>query len=327
MGGSCSSLSFYQPEPTIDEKVLAQQVRDRGMLLEMLADPQLMELFDLFDKEGTRELGFKEVAIGLYHLTSDMEQSAKTTMELLLMVDKEDRRTVNYEQFGRLMMGVMSTLGHNKSFQEVADELVIALTTNKQISETEMASLLVADTVFTDFQQQHHQQQQLDSISYSRLQKLFVLWDMNGDGAIDQNELEQGFARFEQSSAGLATTSGKQAPYGTMAEIKQKVFGTIFAAQQQQQSSSSSSLSSSNSNSMAATGPVLDAPSFAQAIAQYAILSQVDLHELIDFMCVTAVLPPERAEAYSNAYKASYATGNVASAKPMHLQYEFVDFD
>ncbi|KAL7571358.1 hypothetical protein ACA910_007671 [Epithemia clementina (nom. ined.)] len=286
-------------EPQIDEKVLAQQVKDRGMLLEMLADPRLIEIFDLFDKEGTRELGFKEVAIGLYQLTSDMEQSAKTTMELLLMMDKEDKRTVNYEQFGRLMMGVMSTLGHNKSFQEVADELVIALTTNTQISEADMASLLVADTVFTDFQTQQQQQQQnnvVDSISYSRLQKLFDLWDTNGDGSIDQNELEEGFAKFEQSSG---------AGINAHAEIKKQVFGAIFNKQQK----------------------VLERHLFAQAIAQYAALSQVDLHQLIDFMCVTAVLPADRAEAYSNAYKATYDNGNSAATKPMHLQYEFVDFD
>ena len=289
-------FSYNGDAPQIDEKALAKQVKDRGMLLEMLADPRLIEIFDLFDKEGTRELGFKEVAIGLYQLTSDMEQSAKTTMELLLMMDKEDKRTVNYEQFGRLMMGVMSTLGHNKSFHEVADELVIALTTNTEISKADMASLLVADTVFTDFQTQEQRQvAAIDSISFGRLQKLFDLWDTNGDGNIDQDELEQGFSKFEKSS-----------PSGTInPNVKAQVFGNMFTNQE----------------------TVLDRQKFAQAIVQYATSSQVDLHQLIDFMCVTAVLPEERAEAYSSAYKASYAGGNVTAAKPMHLQYEFVDFD
>ena len=296
---SVSNMSLAPiEEPEIDEKILTQQVKERGTLLEMLADPRLIEIFDLFDKEGTRELGFKEVAIGLYQLTSDMEQSAKTTMELLLMMDKEDKRTVNYEQFGRLMMGVMSTMGHNKSFHEVADELVIALTTNTKISEADMASLMVADTVFADFNKQAQQQQQqpMDSVSYTRLQKLFDLWDTNGDGDIDQNELEVGFAKFEKSSG---------AKNANATQIKKQVFGSLFTKHEK----------------------VLDRHKFAIAISEYAALSQVYLHQLIDFMCVTAVVPTETAEAYSSAYKATYDRGNVAAAKPMHLQYEFVDFD
>lgn len=279
----------------LDSAALARQVKDRGTLLEMLADPRLMEIFDLFDKEGTRELTFKEVAIGLYQLTSDMEQSAKTTMELLLMMDKEEKRTVNYEQFGRLMMGVLAALGKNKTFDEVADELVLALTTNTKISEADMASLIVADSVFAGFQQQQQVAKNavdIDKITFGRLQKLFDLWDTDRSGDIDHDELHSGFSKFEKS-AGLKPMSP---------EIHVQVFGA----------------DKTRSFSRA---------EFSQAMMHYSRLSGVDLHQLIDFMCLTASLPEDSANAYSQAYSATFDNGKDSNSKPMHLQYEFVDFD
>lgn len=270
-----------EEEKLANKEILAQQVKDRGTLLEMLADPRLGEIFDLFDKNGTKVLTFKDVAIGLYQLTSDMEQSAKTSMELLLMLDKEDKRTVNYEQFGRLMMGIVATLGKDKSFDQMADELVYALTTNTTISEEDKQSLFVADQVYTDFQAASRQQHET-AISYSRLNKLFELWDTNGDGDIDYDELKNGLNNYEKS-AGLNNNIEAS---GILDAFNNKKFDEG-----------------------------LNPTEFGTVMQNYTSTFGIDLHQLIDFMCLTAVLPKDQAEQYSQAYKQTF-----------HVQQDKFDF-
>ena len=297
----------------VDAATLAQQVKERGTLLEMLADPRLGEIFDLFDKQGTRLLTFKEVAIGLFQLTSNMEQSAKTSMELLLMMDKEDKRTVNYEQFGRLMMGIVATYGPDKTFDEVADELVLALTTNTQITEEDMASLIVADAVYADFQTQMAAQQQMqqqpqqndNAISFGRLIKLFEVFDANGDGGIDYEEMKTGLTTYE-TSCGLNN------------DIR--------------------SLLDAQFSSKGFDGS-LDKQEFAATMNMYSNQFNVDLHQLIDFMALQAVLPKDRAEQYAQAYTQTFTVKDKKAGRKKKKQAPtqvttfpdddpfFVDFD
>eukprot|EP00522_Entomoneis_paludosa_P017875 CAMPEP_0172461890 /NCGR_PEP_ID=MMETSP1065-20121228/42021_1 /TAXON_ID=265537 /ORGANISM="Amphiprora paludosa, Strain CCMP125" /LENGTH=488 /DNA_ID=CAMNT_0013217367 /DNA_START=35 /DNA_END=1501 /DNA_ORIENTATION=- len=282
-----------EEQAAADKEVLAQQVKERGTLLEMLADPRLGEIFDLFDKKGTKLLTFKDVAIGLYQLTSDMEQSAKTSMELLLMLDKDDVRTINYEQFGRLMMGIVATLGKDKSFDQMADELVLALTTNTTISEEDKTSLFVAETVYADFQAAVRQQHET-AISFGRLQKLFELWDTNGDGDIDYDELVAGLSKYEKS-AGL---NNNLEAAGVLDAFNNKQFDEGLKPQE-----------------------------FAAVMQQYTNTFGIDLHQLIDFMCLVSVLPEDRAEQYAAAYRETFSSDNVnhqMHGQASNWNYEFV---
>eukprot|EP00522_Entomoneis_paludosa_P007214 CAMPEP_0172450224 /NCGR_PEP_ID=MMETSP1065-20121228/8661_1 /TAXON_ID=265537 /ORGANISM="Amphiprora paludosa, Strain CCMP125" /LENGTH=572 /DNA_ID=CAMNT_0013202001 /DNA_START=227 /DNA_END=1945 /DNA_ORIENTATION=+ len=289
--------ALEKEELFVDKELLAKQVKERGTLLEMLADPRLGEIFDLFDKEGTRLLTFKDVAIGLYQLTSDMEQSAKTSMELLLMMDKEDKRTVNYEQFGRLMMGIVATLGKDKSFDQMADELVLALTTNTTILEKDKASLFVAESVYTDFQAQTKQQNE-NAISYGRLNKLFQIWDTDKNGGMDYDELKIGLYKFEKS-AGL---SNKIEAAGVFDAFDNKQFDEGLNPQE-----------------------------FASVMENYSHTFNIDLHQLIDFMCLNAVLPDDRAEQYTRAYRETFLVNdkeaNQSHINAVNLQYEFVGIE
>jgi len=227
----------------------------------------------------------------LFQLTSNMEQSAKTSMELLLMMDREDKRTVNYEQFGRLMMNIVATFGSDKTFDQVADELVMALTTNTTISEQDMTSLIVADAVYADFQtqqiEQHattpdlHHQENDSAVSFGRLQKLFELFDVNNDGGIDYDEMEDGLTQYEKS-AGLSNNL-------------QGLLHAQFEGKQFDEG--------------------LNKQEFARVMHMYSDQFGVDLHQLIDFMCLTAVLPRDRAEQYTQAYQQTFAIKDKKKAR------------
>lgn len=285
------SEAIVKEEKQVDRDEMDQRVKNRGHLLQILGDERLFEIFGLFDKDNKGNLTFNDVAIGLYPLIQDMEKSAKTTMELLLMMDKEapstasakeastsqplPKRTINYEQFGRLIMAVVAT--RNSSFDEVADELVLALTSkNKKSAPHDLANLMVADEVYASFQKTQQDQENRDVVSHGRLHRLFVMLDTNQDGKIDFDELKRGFSQFEKSLGRLPN-----------AEKEAQVFMNVS--------------SSSNQQSM-------DQAEFVRAVSQYAKVFKVDLHELIDFMCISAVLPNERADMFAQAYRESFSS-------------------
>jgi len=308
------SEQLVKEENQLDREDIDRQVKTHAEMLTLLGDERLFELFNLFDKNSKGQLTFKDVAVGLYPLTQDMEQSAKTTMELLLMIDNDEvdassrtseeskthdppnsPRTINYEQFGRLMMGIVAT--RNSSFDQVADELVLALTSKekdkKNSKETSVANLMIADEMYQSFKKTVAEGR--DVVTHSRLQKLFDLWDTNDDGKIGYDELKQGFASFEKSV-------GRKS--GLSPEMEAQVF-LNFATHG----------SPARGGSPKSGAASLNKREFARAISQYAKLFQVNLHELIDFMCLTAVLPEDRADMYSQAYRSSFTGRRNASIR------------
>ena len=108
-------------DSTLNEKA-ENVMKEREEFKHILAHTQMEELFILFDKDGSGELTFKEVAIGLYQITRNVEESTKAAMDLLLMTDKNDTRTLNYEQFCRLILAIVAAA--NSTFEEIADDLV-----------------------------------------------------------------------------------------------------------------------------------------------------------------------------------------------------------
>ena len=99
-----------------------KEMQERANFKDVLSHTRMEELFILFNKDGSGELTFKEVAIGLYQITRNVEESTKAAMDLLLMMDKNDNRTLNYEQFCRLILAIVATA--NSTFEELADNLV-----------------------------------------------------------------------------------------------------------------------------------------------------------------------------------------------------------
>lgn len=269
----------------INEMVKAQE-----LLLDMLQDPRLVELFKLFDKDGDRELSVAELTLGLYPMMPNLDKAARVTMEALLTMDKEDSRELNFGQFGRLMLAVVAAA--NTTFDEVADDLALFLVQDRKISERAKARLMIEDEHYKAVRSLHKKfgekvSPNLDALAYGRLQKLFDLWDENGDGDISFEELTQGLQLF-QKAVGTDDAEGHA----------EALLGFDTDGDQ-----------------------ALGRNEFAMAMAHYAKIFGVNLHELIDFMCVTTALGDERTKGYQVAFRQSVMGDGNVEVKPVCMEY------
>lgn len=246
----------------IDINQVNQLVKERGELLESLNDPRMQTLYDLFDVDGDGSVSFKEVACGLYHLTNNMDEAAKATTGLLLMLDKEDQRVLGFQQFAKLILAIAASTGI--TFDEVADDLTLALSSDQAILGDEvLRELTLADQEYTNVRnQERHQKamERIDPLSYNRCIRLFDLWDADGDGTLDFDELFQGLCKYHTAARdGKDIDDVKKAAQGLM---DQDVNGD----------------------------QLLDRDEFACAMISYAKSMGTDVHGLIDFMCVATAL-------------------------------------
>lgn len=195
----------------VDVDQLKEEVKERGQLLDALSDPRMMSLFVLFDRDGDSAVSFQEVACGLYHLTKSMEESAKATTGLLLMMDKDDKRILVYEQFAKLILAIAAAA--HTTFDEVADDLTLAMTAEgaDELDEDVLLELTIADEEYARARDAEKAAKEhakvLDALSYRRTVRLFELWDVNGDGTLDFDELFAGLRRY-QAAANNSTDEG-----------------------------------------------------------------------------------------------------------------------
>jgi Ca2+-binding EF-hand superfamily protein len=266
------------------------KVKDQAELHDMLLDKRMMELFKLFDKDGSRKLPFWEVATGLYPATLEMEESVRVTMSLLLMMDKEDKRTLNYEQFGRLVMAIVAAA--DTTFENISDDLMIALTRNDLISAKALRDLLVdkeSKRIAKEMDKERKKDEgKINALQYARLQKLFDLWDIDGDGDITPAELQMGLKKF-QDAAGINADAKKEA----------MALSLGFDVDGDQQ---------------------LGRREFARAMVHYAKVYKVDLHELIDFMGVATSLG-ENTQGFQAAYGKALKIKQVPDIL-QHIEFE-----
>ena len=252
----------------------------------ILNDPRMMELFVLFDKNNTSTVDFKDVAIGLYQLTDNMQDAQRQAAVLLLMMDKDDKRTLIYEKFAKLIMAMtaISGMGFDVMFEELKD----ALKSEKPVPEEFLNELRVTqqelDAARNSIEKKEVEKKTLDALSYNRTSKLFEQWDTDKSGTIDFQELLVGLRKYQRA---VTTNSYTNSTNNDVEKNALMVMGHDADSNQE-----------------------LDKEEFAYAMSQYAALIHVDLHELIDFMCAVA----SRSEAteyeamYSDATSTNYSS-------------------
>lgn len=251
-------------EENVDLDQLKEEVKERGQLLDALSDPHMMSLFVLFDRDGDSAVDFKEVACGLYHLTKSMEESARATTGLLLMMDKDDKRVLVYEQFAKLILAIAAAA--HTTFDEVADDLTLAMTAEgaDELDPEIIRELTIADEEYArarDAERAEKEQAKvLDALSYGRTLRLFDLWDTDRSGTLSFEELYAGLKRYQ--AAANNSTDEEDIEAITEALMAQDSDGNME----------------------------LDREEFAAAIVNYADAMNTDLHQLIDFMCVVTAL-------------------------------------
>jgi EF hand len=136
----------------------------------------------------------------------------------------------------------------------------LALSRNDEISADDLATLMVADVIYETAREDKATKKHgdvdliINNLSYGRLKKLFDLWDVNHDGDITFAELTIGLQSF-QDAANIDGDPEWEAR-------------TLLRFD-------------SNGDNR------LDPREFAEAMMNYSKSFGVELHTLIDFMCVT----------------------------------------
>ena len=118
------------------------------------------------------------------------------------MLDKDDQRVLGFQQFAKLILAIAASTGI--TFDEVADDLTLALSSGSiKLSEDVLRELTLADEEYTKVRNQERKQKQaanIDPLSYNRCIKLFDLWDADGDGTLDFDELFQGLCKYHNAA-------------------------------------------------------------------------------------------------------------------------------
>ena len=241
----------------------------------VLSDPKMMELFVLFDKDSKSSVDFKDVAIGLFQLTDNMQDAQRQAAALLLMMDEDDQRTLGYEKFAKLIMAMTAISGID--FVVLYEQLTEALQQNKPVPEEFLNEIRITQeglNMHMNNRQKHVEEKKtMDALSYSRTSKLFEQWDADGNGTIDFEELLVGLRKYQRAvtKESYSKTSGVTANAVKMADVEKNALMVMGHDNDSNQE--------------------LDKEEFAYAMANYAELIDTDLHELIDFMCAVASQP------------------------------------
>ena len=162
----------------------------------------ILEQYD--GEENT--VSFLELACGIYayaHAHFGGDPSLLSHTKLLLMMDPNDTRRLNYAQFGKLLLSLASTW--NEPLDDVVDDLLVAFTSTEE--GTKISDELLQDIIATsgDAGEESSLPASVDALTYARTKKLFDLFDVDGDGSIDFAELLKGLRRYQQASSQTAS--------------------------------------------------------------------------------------------------------------------------
>jgi Ca2+-binding EF-hand superfamily protein len=230
-----------------------EEVKKREELFAALSNDQMTELFEMFDKGSSGEIPFQKVAKSLYQCTRNEGKAVHEALAVLLMIDMNDTRMLDYEQFGRLILAVSKTTG--KSLEDTSDDLMNALDSQSAWDANAGFELMVSNdgtSVFDGGSVRDGNNEPIDALTYGRLKKLFKLWDTDGDGDISVTELADGLRKF-QNASGIKVDADA---------LAQALISFDEDGDNQ-----------------------LDPREFAKAMILYAQQFGVELHSLIDFMC------------------------------------------
>lgn len=200
-----------------------------------------------------------EVALGLHKLTGNMEDSAVAAVGCLLTFDEDESRSLDYVQFAKLILNMAAA--SDKKFEEVADELTISMCDAQVVTGEELHELMVADALYNaaldEAEAQRDAIEAIGALQYTKLHKLFDLWDTDHDNYISFDELVVGLRKFQDAM-----------------ELEDSIQEAAMAL-----------LAFDEDNNQK-----LDRVEFAVALTNYAREADVNPLDLIDFMVVVSAL-------------------------------------
>ena len=137
--GAPSETKEEVKEEAVDVAAMAASI---GMVEE-----RVKILFDLFDGDHDGLVEFPELVAGLFQITSDLEGSSKAATMALMLFDKDEPKTLNFEQFTKFLVAVSATMSDTISFDDIANSITMSAIKDEGLSNEEIANLfgLVAE--------------------------------------------------------------------------------------------------------------------------------------------------------------------------------------
>jgi Ca2+-binding EF-hand superfamily protein len=233
----------------VNKENISEEVKQRKTLYTFIRENKedLEELFGLFKrKKAPEQVKFAHVsrAIANCDVVKNVGKrfGVADSLEVLLMTSAHDKRMLDFKQFGQLVLSVVTT--SRKSFDDFADSLFDSVK-SEGTWDVEIHDQSTVGSSITG----------VDELTSNRLKKLFLLWDVDGDGDISKEELADGLSLF-QSATGMK---------GDTTAIARALISFDTDGDNQ-----------------------LDPREFSEAMYQYAKITGVELNVLIDFMCITS---------------------------------------
>ena len=170
-----------------------EEVKKRQELMVALGSEYIAEAYEMVDVDQKSEVPFIILAKALQASTKYESRAAQKSLSILLMVGKKDTRSLNYEQFGKLMISVSQATG--KSYDEIADDLMCTLESQSSHFDENTTSSHGTPTGTKQYFNDN-----VDDLTNRRLLQLFDLWDADGNGDISCKELAEGLDKFQRAS-------------------------------------------------------------------------------------------------------------------------------
>lgn len=224
-----------------------------------LNEARMNIVFHMLDLERTGYLNFGFVVKHVFRFSQGMEGLKR---HVLLAIDPNHHRTMNYEQFSELMLNLIASFPNYVDFHDIANSMTLSLA-RADVTDEDMKELFITNIVFEDANTSDSVQQAIshDFLENGRLHRLFDLIDLDHNGVIDTGELTTALRKFHQTSMDLMITIDE-------------AIASIDRFDRNHDGS-------------------LNKHEFASMLMFFAGAAEVSVHELIDFMVVQVALKDE----------------------------------
>jgi len=256
----------------VSEEV-TEAIKEEEEAQNVMSDVRMKALFMLFDADGSGSVDFKEVVLGMFKITEDIEGSSKAAIMALLLFDEDSSRSLDYEQFARFMIQVVAAAPEHLTFDDIADSMTLLAAQDIEMTSEEIAALYELNQDVQQILALKETSEALAEVTESQLKKsnsLFYLWDMDEDGKLDLKELILGLRKFEQTESMKSTV--------------EEAFGLMDAYDVD-------------------GDHTLDPAEFCLFMVEFAKLAGTDLDDTLDFMIVQSAMQ-ENSEAEVKYLKA-----------------------
>mmetsp|Transcript_23920 Transcript_23920/g.27245 ORF Transcript_23920/g.27245 Transcript_23920/m.27245 type:complete len:154 (+) Transcript_23920:47-508(+) len=106
-----------------------------------LSDERMKTLFSMFDQDSDGTIDFTELATYLYKIREDMSEATNEAIQFFLMLDKDDKRRLEFKMFVRLILHIFA--GEGMNFFEAVDYLIEELK-NVEITSADRKEITIA---------------------------------------------------------------------------------------------------------------------------------------------------------------------------------------